>query len=260
MLKKRIIPKLLLQKSKDFPEEMVLVTSKRFNDHVAVGDPVSQAKIYESQLADELVVLNIERRQPIDDSLLQLLQDFAEEVFLPLTYGGGVRTLDEFTMLLSSGADKVSINSAAIDEPEFIARAARLFGSQCVVVSIDYSYIEGKHFVYKDHGRERTNIGLLDWIFKVVELGAGEVILNSIDRDGSRKGLDIDIAKKVAESISVPVVMSGGAGKSSDFVEALSVPGVGAVAASTFFCFKDENPIQTRSRVFNAGIPIRVET
>ncbi|MRR14533.1 imidazole glycerol phosphate synthase subunit HisF [archaeon] len=178
---------------------------------------------------------------------------------MPFTVGGGVVSLEDFKLLLSNGADKVSVNTAAVNDPDLIIRASDRFGSQCVVLSIDYRQDEdGRYFVWINGGSKKTGLDPVLWAQEGVSRGAGEILLTSIDRDGSRKGLDLNITRMVAESVSVPVITSGGCGLASHFVDGFSQGKADAVSAGTYFCFKDENPMQTRSQIKNAGIPIRI--
>lgn len=264
MLKKRIIPKLLIRnKTLGRLVRPVLVTTRDYNQVFEVGDPLSQAKIYEAQLADELIVLNIER-QPISEAegLLRVIEQLASQTFMPLAVGGGVTTEAEFDMLLNRGADKVVVNTAAFDDPSLIARAAARFGAQCVVVSIDFRLdaTSGDAIVYTDRGNTRTARTVKDWSQQAVKEGAGELMITDASRDGQASGLNLEIARAVADAVDVPVILSGGCGVAEHFVEGFLQGRADAVAAGTFFCFRDQNPMQTRAHVRSAGIPIRMET
>lgn len=263
MLKKRLIPKLLIQnRTIGSSKRPVLVTTVGFERSINVGDPVSQAKIYEAQLADELLVLNIDNT-PVDqnNTLLELIKRLAAETFMPLTVGGGVRTVRDFDSLLNCGADKVSINSEAINHPSLITDAAQRFGNQCVVVSIDFrTDASGNAFVMTDHAQKSTSMLVSDWAEEVASLGAGEILLTDADRDGSGLGLNCSVAHQVSALVSVPVIISGGCGVAEHFVRGFIDGGAEGVAAGTFFCFRDQNPMQTRSHIRNSGICIRMET
>jgi imidazole glycerol-phosphate synthase subunit HisF len=263
MLKKRLIPKLLI-KHRPLGRAIrpVLVTTHSFNQPSDVGDPVSQAKIYEAQLADELIVLNIDSTPVNDDKLiLGLIERLASETFMPLCVGGGVRDIEGFGILLNHGADKVSINFAALDNPELIGVAARRFGNQCVVVSIDFRKASnGRHVVMYDHAARTTERDVLDWAREAVERGAGELLLCDADRDGSGEGLNCEVGRAVANAVSVPVILSGGCGRAEHFVDGFVQGRAEGVAAGTFFAFRDQNPMQARAHIRNAGIPIRMET
>jgi cyclase len=263
VLKKRLVPKLLIKQRQLGPQvRPILVTTRSFSDISEVGDPVSQAKIYEAQLADELVVLNIDGT-PIagNDLMLGLIERLAKETFMPLCVGGGVRNIDDFGILLDAGADKVSINTAALDSPNLISEAASRYGGQCVVVSIDFrTPADGVPTVVQDHARNWIGRSVLDWAEEAVEKGAGEILLCDADLDGSGMGLNSKVCKLVANTVSVPVIVSGGCGRAEHFVDGFVHGQAEAVAAGTFFAFRDQNPMQTRAHISNAGIPIRMET
>jgi cyclase len=262
-LKKRLVPKLLI-KHRRFGASMrpVLVTTRRYREAVDVGDAVSQAKIYESQLADELAVLNIDGTSiGRDEILLALIERLASETFMPLAVGGGVRAVEDFTRLLERGADKVCINTAALLRPEFISEAATRFGTQCVVVSIDFrTDAHGRAVVQRPYAEEASGIDVVDWAARAVHAGAGEILLTDADRDGTGAGLNCAVGRAVAAAVSVPVILSGGCGLAEHFVDGFLKGDADAVAAGTFFCFRDQNPMQTRAHIRNAGIPIRTET
>lgn len=262
MLKKRLIPKLQLRRSRVGPStRMVLVTTVRFGDTMEIGDPASQAKIYEAQAADELIFVDLDASADSRDTMAEIVSRAAEQIFMPFTVGGGVRTIADFRRLLSHGADKVSINTAAAENPGLIGEAARLFGAQCVVLSIDYRRVaDGRWRVWTRGGRQDTGRDLVEWAVEGERLGAGEILLTSIDRDGTCEGLDIEATRAIADRVSVPVITSGGCGLARHFVEGFEAGGADAVSAGTFFCFKDQNPMQTRAHIRNAGIPIRLHT
>jgi cyclase len=236
-----------------------LVSTVSYSESIVVGDPVSQAKIYESQAADELILLDLDATsegRPTDASVVERL---AEEIFMPFTIGGGVKAVSDFKRLLDSGADKVSINTAAVQDPDLIKYASDQFGAQCVVVSIDYRVkADGSYRVYVNSGTVETELDPVDWAHQVEQLGAGEILLTSIDRDGSRHGLDLELTRRVVDHVSIPVITSGGCGAAKHFIEGFAYGGADAVAAGTYFAFRDENPMQTRSQIKNAGIPIRI--
>lgn len=263
MVKKRLIPKLLIKHQviggKSRP---VLVTTRLFQEVINVGSPVSQAKIYEAQFVDELIVLNIDST-PIgqDSMMIALVERLARETFMPLTVGGGVRTVDDFGRLLECGADKVSVNTEALNTPELITKAAGRYGAQCVVVSIDFrTDAFGQTFVAKDHAKTVTELKVIDWAREAVALGAGELLLCDADRDGTGNGLNCEIGRLVASMVAVPVILSGGCGLADHFARGFLNGMAEGVAAGTFFCFRDQNPMQTRAHIRNAGIAIRMET
>lgn len=262
MLKKRLIPKLLIKhRPMGSRVRPVLVTTRSFTDVHDVGDAVSQAKIYEAQLADELVVLNIDGTAiHSDEVMLDLIERLASETFMPLCVGGGVRHLADFETLLNRGADKVTINTVALDDPELIGRAARRFGSQCVVVSIDCRVPGGAFMVMREHATKPTGRDPVEWALEAVDRGAGELLLCDADRDGTGLGLNWELGRRVAEAVTVPVILSGGCGRAEHFVEGFQRGLAEGVAAGTYFCFRDQNPMQTRAHIRNAGVPIRIET
>lgn len=258
---KRIIPKLLLKNSSFDPDQMVLVNTNKFDNVKEIGEPVSQAKIYQSQVVDELIFLDLDARSFSRPPNFKIIRNASEEIFMPFCVGGGVNSIDDFSLLLNNGADKVSINTAAFLNPKLITDSAYVYGSQCVVVSIDYSLdLNGNYFVYIEGGKTKTSKSPLDWALEVEEKGAGEILLTSIDRDGTGDGIDIELTKKIVDSVSIPVITSGGCGLSSHFSDAFLECNVSGVSAGTFFSMRDQNPIQTRSHIKNAGIKIRTKT
>jgi len=240
---------------------MVLVTTVEFGETIEIGDPISQAKIYEAQAADELIFLDLDASVGNRDVLINVVRNAAEEIFMPFTVGGGIRCLSDFRKVLSNGADKVSINTAAVETPDLINEAAKKFGVQCVVLSMDFRMSkDGKYRVWISGGNEETNLDPVQWAIEGEKRGAGEILLTSIDRDGTRHGLDLKLTSQIADSVSIPVITSGGCGAAAHFIDGFLVGKADAVSAGTYFCFKDENPMQTRSQVKNAGIPIRLHT
>ncbi len=263
LLKKRLIPKLLV-KHRRIGADMraVLVTTRQYRDALDVGDAVSQAKIYEAQLADELAVLNIDGTHiGRDEPLLALIERLATETFMPLTVGGGVREIGDFALLLERGADKVCINELAFRRPELVSEAAARYGAQCVVVSIDFrTDAAGRAIAHTRHAGVPEHVDVVESAVRAAEAGAGEILLTDADRDGMGSGLNCDCGRAVAAAVSIPVILSGGCGLAEHFVEGFRNGGAEAVAAGTYFCFRDQNPMQTRAHIRNAGIPIRIET
>jgi len=261
MLQRRLIPKLQLKAVQlGGRERMALVTTVQFGRVREVGDPISQAKIYEAQAADELVFLDLDATAHQRGTMLQVVRQAAEQIFMPITVGGGVQTVADFRELLANGADKVSINTAALQNPTLITEAAGIFGAQCVVVSVDFKRTEGGDVRVWAGGRQPTTWELVDWAREAERRGAGELLLTSVDRDGTEQGLDVEAVRRVTQAVSIPVIASGGCGLARHFVEGFAAAGADAVAAGTFFCFKDQNPMQTRAHIRNAGIPIRLHT
>lgn len=260
MLKRRLIPKLQI-KTLPFGEVLrpVLVTTRQFGKYIKIGDPVSQARIYEAQAADELIIVDLDASSENREILVNVVRKAAEVIFMPFTVGGGVRTVEDFLTLLSNGADKVSINTAAVETPGLIGDASSALGSQCVVLSIDYRRNHaGRYQVWINGGRKETDLDPVEWAMEGEKRGAGEILLTSIDLDGTRAGLDLELTRRIVENVSIPVITSGGCGLASHFVDGFIQGGAAAVSAGTFFCFKDENTMQVRSHIKNAGIPIRL--
>jgi cyclase len=240
---------------------MVLVTTIKFDKVVEIGDPKSQAKIYEAQAADELIFVDIAPTANDRKLIIEILRSISEEIFIPITVGGGVKYVSDFRELLSNGADKVSINSAAVNNPALITQASEAFGAQCVVVSIDYKKNEdGTYAVWSESGKTKTLLNPVSWAKECEKLGAGEILLTCIDKDGTHQGLELEVSREIADSLSIPVILSGGCGLASHFIDGFKIAHVDAVSAGTFFCFKDQNPIQTRAHIRNAGVPIRIYT
>jgi cyclase len=264
MLKKRIIPKLLIKNRAYGPVvRPILVVTRNYEQVFDVGDPVSQAKIYEAQLADELVVLNIDSLPIAEDpQLLGIIERMASETFMPLAVGGGVTSLEDFALLLERGADKVCINTAAVATPHLISRAAERFGAQCVVVSIDFRHdaVQNRNLVFTHQASRNANLDVLEWAHAAVAAGAGELLLTDAGRDGTGTGLNVEVGRAVADAVAVPVILSGGCGVALHFVEGFQLGHAEAIAAGTFFSFRDQNPMQARAHVRSAGIPIRIGT
>lgn len=263
MLKKRIVPKLLLRnKSYGRVVRPILVTTRNYEQVFEVGDPLSQAKIYEAQLADELLVLNIESL-PVasDEPLLEVIERLASQTFMPLAVGGGVASVADFAVLLERGADKVCVNTAALTIPGLVEAAAARFGAQCVVASIDFREdARGRATVYSHRATRDTKREVVEWARALVDAGAGEIMLTDAGRDGSGAGLNVRVCRAVTDAVPVPVILSGGCGVAEHFVEGFVRGNAEAVAAGTFFCFRDQNPMQARAHVRSAGVPIRMET
>lgn len=251
MLKPRIIPCLDVRGGR-------VVKGINFVDLVDAGDPVEQAGVYDSQGADELCFLDITASHEGREPLLDVVARTAERCFMPLTVGGGIRGLEDIRALLLAGADKVSINTAAVRRPEFVAEAARKFGSQCIVVAVDAKRdAAGRHEIFTHGGREATGIEAIAWCRRMAALGAGEILLTSMDRDGTRRGFDIALTRAVADSVSVPVVASGGVGTLEHLVEGVRSGRASAVLAASIFHFGIFSIPQAKARFEEAGIPVR---
>ncbi len=255
MLSKRIIPCL------DVFEGRV-VKGTNFVNLRDAGDPVEIARRYESEGADELVFLDITASHEKRNIMLDVVQRCAEQVFMPLTVGGGIRTLDDVRMLLSAGCDKVSINSTACKDPEFVRRAADRFGRQCIVVNIDPKRVQrdGREFweVHINGGRTPTGLEAVQWARQVEQLGAGEIVLTSMDADGTCDGYDIPITSAVSAAVSIPVVASGGAGNPQHLVQAVLEGHADAVLAASIFHFGQYTIAEAKQAMRAAGIPVRL--
>ncbi len=260
MSRKRLIPKLQLVRSSRNPKKLVVVITKQFGERIEIGDPISQAKIFQDQSADELIFLNIDATSSNINTLSEVIDKVSEEIFMPLTVGGGVTSVEDFRTLLSHGADKISINSKAVEDPSFITKVSNRYGSQCVVVSIDYKLEEdGEFYVYTGCGKIKTSLDPVTWAIQAERLGAGELMITCIDYDGTRNGVELEVPKKIVASVSIPVICGGGCGLAMHFTQAFSEANVDAVCAGSFFAHRDQNLIQTRSQIVNAGVNIRVQ-
>ncbi len=252
MLAKRIIPCL------DIKDGMV-VKGVNFVGLKNVGDPIEIAKRYDEQCADEVVFLDITATYENRDIIKDLIQRAASELSIPLTVGGGIRTLDDFRMILSSGADKVSINSAAILNPQLIQQAADEFGVQCVVVAIDAKMREDHsgYDVYMAGGRKNTGLDLIAWVQQCEQLGAGEILLTSMDKDGTRDGFDIDMLNAVLDVVSIPVIASGGCGNQEDIVEVFEKTNCDGALAASLFHYQEATIDDVKTLCASHHIPVR---
>jgi cyclase len=229
----------------------------RFLDNADVGDPVELARHYDAQGADELVFYDITASSQTRETTYDVVRRTAEQVFIPLTVGGGVRTADDVDRLLRSGADKVSLNSAAVERPEVLSECASRFGAQCVVLSIDARRDSAGGFEVTTHGGRRSSgLELVEWAARGQELGAGEIVVNSMDADGTRDGFDLEMLAAVRAAVTVPVVASGGAGRLGDFAPAVQV-GADAVLAASVFHFGTFTVGQVKTALQDAGYPVR---
>ena len=252
MLTKRIIPCLDIKNGK-------VVKGINFVELKDVGDPIELAKRYDQQCADEVVFLDITATYEKRDIIKDLIQRGASELSIPLTVGGGIRTLDDFRMILSSGADKVSVNSAAIKNPQLIKEASDEFGVQCVVVAVDAKKRADKsgYDVYIAGGRENTGLDLIEWVKQCEALGAGEILLTSMDRDGTRDGFDIEMLKAVIDAVSIPVIASGGCGGKEDIVEVFEKTNCDGALAASLFHYGEATIDQVKEECAKHNIPVR---
>lgn len=251
MLAKRIVPCLDVDKGR-------VVKGIKFKNLIDAGDPVEVAKAYEEQGADELVFLDITASAQERKIMLDVVKKVAENVFMPFTVGGGIRTLEDIRQLLESGADKVSINTSAVKNPQLIYEAAKVFGSQCIVVAIDAKGKDSSWEVYINGGRTPTGIDAIEWAKKVELLGAGEILLTSMDRDGTKNGYDLELTKKTVESVNIPVIASGGAGKPEDFYHVFSYAGADAALAASLFHFKEVSIPELKGFLLQKGVVVRL--
>mgnify|MGYP004484688747 FL=1 len=251
MFTKRIIPCLDVNNGR-------VVKGVNFVQLRDAGDPVEIAKAYDAAGADELVFLDITASCEQRDTVVDMVRRVAANVFIPFTVGGGIRTVDDFKKLLREGADKISVNSAAIDRPELISEAADKFGSQCVVVAIDAKRREdGGWNIYKHGGRLDTGIDAIEWAKKVEALGAGEILLTSMDCDGTKAGYDLALTRAIADAVSIPVIASGGAGTLEHFYDALTEGGADAALAASLFHYKELEICQVKDYLADRGISVR---
>jgi len=255
VLAKRIIPCLDVDRSR-------VVKGIRFVSLVDAGDPVEQAKRYDAEGADELTFLDITASSDKREIVSQLVRRVADEVFIPFTVGGGLRSLEDIRAILRSGADKISLNTAAIEKPELISEGAEVFGSQCMVVAIDArrrkSGDANKSWeVFTHGGRRPAGLDAVEWAMRAEKLGAGEILLTSMDRDGTRHGYDIELTRAITGTVRIPVIASGGAGKLEHFAEALSEGGASAVLAASLFHFGQFTIGQVKDYLREQGVVVR---
>lgn len=251
MLAKRIIPCLDIDKGR-------VVKGVNFVNLIDAGDPVEIARAYDKIGADEIVFLDITASSDGRKTAVDILSRASEQVFIPLTIGGGIRSVEDFRELLAAGADKIAVNSAAIRSPRLITEAALKFGSQCVVLAVDAkSNGKGSWDVYLNGGRVKTDLDAIEWIREAEKLGAGEVLLTSMDRDGTKAGYDLELTRRAAEAVNIPVIASGGAGKMQDFADVLTEGKADAALAASLFHFSQIDMRELKEFLAKQGIPIR---
>jgi cyclase len=251
MLAKRIIPCLDVKSGR-------VVKGTQFVDLKDAGDPVENAMAYDQQGADEIAFLDITASYEKRDILIDIVRKTAEEIFIPLTVGGGVRSLEDIRKLLKAGADKVSINTAAVKDPQFVERASKRFGSQCIVIAIDAKRKEGGWEVYTHGGRTPTGIEAVLWAKKVEATGAGEILLTSMDRDGTKDGYDIELTRTISEQVDIPVIASGGVGTLEHLYEGLVYGKADAVLAASIFHYREFTIQQVKSYLKEKGVVVRL--
>lgn len=255
-LAKRIIPCLDVDDGR-------VVKGVQFVDIRDAGDPVEVAKRYNEQGADEITFLDITATHHDRDTIVHVVEAVASQVFIPLTVGGGIRKLEDIRRMLNAGADKVGINSAAITNPEFVREAAEKFGSQCIVVAIDAKRVsmEGEPSrweIFTHGGRKSTGIDAVDWAKKMVDYGAGEILLTSMDKDGTKSGFDLELTRAVSDSVMVPVIASGGVGKLQDLTDGIKLGHADAVLAASIFHFGEHTVGEAKQQMAEQGIEVRI--
>lgn len=248
---KRIIPCLDVNNGR-------VVKGINFVNLIDAGDPVAVAAAYDAAGADELVFLDITASSDYRNTVADMVRKVAEQVFIPFTVGGGIRTVDDFKAILREGADKVSVNSAAIMNPHLISEAAEKFGSQCVVVAIDAKKTPDGYHIFKNGGRVDMGIDAIEWAMQADKLGAGEILLTSMDCDGTKAGYDIELTRLISENVSIPVIASGGAGKLEHFYDALTDGKADAALAASLFHFKELEIRQVKQYLKDRGVPVRL--
>lgn len=251
MITKRIIPCLDVKDGR-------VVKGANFVGLKDVNDPVELAKYYNNSMADELVFYDITASYENRNLFVQTLERVAKEIFIPLTVGGGINKIEDFDRVLKSGADKVSVNSGAVKNPNLIREAAEKYGNQCVVLSVDIKKVGQKYSVFVKGGRENTNIDAIEWVINGEKNGAGELVINSIDTDGIKNGFYIDLLKEIADNVSIPIIASGGAGKMEHFKEVFEVKGVDAGLAASIFHFKEIDIKDLKEYLKNNNIKVRL--
>jgi cyclase len=251
VLAKRIIPCLDVKDGR-------VVKGVNFVNLRDAGDPVEQASVYDREGADELVFLDITASHEARNTMLDMVRHVADSIFIPFCVGGGIRTLEDIRETLLAGADKVSINSAAIRNPDLINESAWAFGSQCIVVAIDPKRVDGKWVVHINGGRIPTDKDAIDWAREVEDRGAGEILLTSMDRDGTKAGYNLELTQAVAEAVSIPVIASGGAGTMEHFYDALTVGKANAALAATLFHYNEIRIGDLKDYLFERNVPVRM--
>lgn len=255
-LAKRIIPCLDVDAGR-------VVKGVQFVDIRDAGDPIEVAKRYDEQGADEITFLDITATHHERDTMVHVVEAVASQVFIPLTVGGGIRTVEDIRRMLNAGADKVGINSAAVKNPEFVREAAERFGSQCIVVAIDAKRVSGdgepdKWEIFTHGGRQPTGIDAVEWARKMVAYGAGEILLTSMDRDGTRSGFDLALTRAISDAVDVPVIASGGVGQLQDLTDGINLGHADAVLAASIFHFGEHTVQEAKQQMASQGIEVRL--
>jgi cyclase len=251
VLKRRLIPSLLLKAGR-------CIKTVRFESIRDVGNPVTAARVYDAQGADELIFLDITASDEGRDTLFDLVAQTAEQCFMPLTVGGGVRTVADIRKLLQAGADKVAVNTAAVERPDFIREAAEMFGRQCIVVSIDARMqVPRRYEVFTYRATKPTGLDPVEWAQRMADYGAGEILITAVDRDGTMEGYDLELIRDVADAVMVPVIASGGCGTLQHLVDGITVGHASAVSAASLFHFTDQSVIKAKTFMKVAGLDVR---
>jgi imidazole glycerol-phosphate synthase subunit HisF len=251
MLKTRIIPTLLFN-------DLKLVKGKKFNSWRTVGEVVQAARLYNIRKVDELILLDISATNNKYKIDLDLVNEVANECFMPLTFGGGINTLEDISNLFRAGADKVSINTAALKDLSFVKEACNLFGGQSIVISIDYKLINNEIVIFSNSGKVSSNINIFEYLKNLEQLGIGDILLTSIDMDGTMEGYDYKTIIKIAKKTKIPIIASGGAGKFEDILKLLKKTDISGVSASSIYHFTGVTPIDLKKYLFKNNIPVRL--
>lgn len=252
MLKARIIPCLLLK-------DLKLVKSIRFEQHRNIGSYIAAVRVFDARGVDELVFLDISATPEHRPISLEIVRTVAEDCFMPFGAGGGVRTIEDIRQLLKIGADKIVINTEAVRNPQFVAESAKMFGCQAIVVSIDARLnAADRHEVFVRGGKDSTGLDAIEWAKRAEQLGAGELLITSIDKDGTMEGYDIDLIRSITGAVRIPVIASGGAGKLQDFVDAVKLGGASAVAAASIFQYTQTTPLMIKKYMQQHDISVRL--
>lgn len=251
MLKVRVIPLLLVQ-------DGLLKKPVQFRNPRTVANPISIVRVFEERQVDELILLDIGRTVDHEETDPELVREIAEELFVPFAYGGGLQSIEAMREIVQAGAEKVVINTAAVESPDLISQGAATFGSQCIVVSIDAMKLGNSYEVYIRSGREPTGLDAVEFARRVEELGAGEILINSISHDGMLQGYNLDLIKRISSAVSIPVIAAGGAAKLDDFVDAVKLGGASAVAAGSIFHYTKITPNMVKGALHHAGVPVRM--
>ena len=261
MVKKRLIPVLLLKNG-------WLVQSKSFLNFQNLGNPITAVKRLSEWAADELIYLDIssnniydirreDQRYPNRKNFLEIISDVSKYTFMPITVGGKIENLEKINQFLKNGADKVSINKITRINPSFVKVASKEFGSQCIIVSVDVKYVDGNYFVFNHEDKKATNLKVIEWVKKMEDYGAGEILLNSVNRDGMKNGYDINLINRVSETINIPIIACGGAGHWDHFLEVFSKTNIAAVAAANIFHYRDQSVYLAKKYLYDKGIKVR---